>query len=158
MGSNGWAGCGGVVRDDQGRWIAGFSKHIGSGRSFVAEMWGFRDGLVLCSNLNFQCLIVEVDAKITLLNNDYVNIVVSPLLDDCKQLLSRFQQVQVRHCYQQANHCADVMARMGSNQPLDYVLFHNLPVDVLEAFELGSTGAFWDSGAGAGAGAGLGNF
>ena len=94
------------MRDKHGRWIFGFTKHIGSASSFVAEMWGLRDRLVLCRNLNIQCLIVEVDVRVivdAVLNANYVNIVVSPLLDDCRQLLSCFQQVQIRHYYRQAN-------------------------------------------------------
>lgn len=78
------------------------------------------------------------------LNSDYVNIVVSPLLDDCKQLLSCFQQVQIRHCYRQANCCADVMARMGSDQPVDYIVFRSPHEGVLEAFEVNCNGLFFD--------------
>ena len=43
LGSNGRTGCGGVVRDEHGRWLSGFTEHIGSASSFVAEMWGLRD-------------------------------------------------------------------------------------------------------------------
>ena len=32
------AGCGGIVRDDQGEWVAGFSKHVGSTNSFTVEL------------------------------------------------------------------------------------------------------------------------
>ena len=56
------AGCGGIVRDDQGEWVAGFSRHIGSTNSFTAEMWGLREGLILCCNLNIESLVVELDA------------------------------------------------------------------------------------------------
>lgn len=59
MGNNRRAGCGGILRHEHGKWIAGFSKHIRLASSFVAEMRGLRDGLVLCSNLNIQYLIVE---------------------------------------------------------------------------------------------------
>ncbi|XP_065627117.1 uncharacterized protein LOC111989670 [Quercus suber] len=106
--------------------------------AFVAELWGLRDGLILCSNLNILCLIVEVDNSAlvdALLNSEYVNLVVSPLLDDCRLLLSQFHQVQIRHCFRQANRCADVMARMGSVLSLDFPVFLSPPVDALEAFE-----------------------
>ena len=147
LGSNGQAGCGGTVRDEHGRWLAGFSKSIGSASAFVAELWGLRDGLVLCSNLNIQCLLVEVDSNalvLALLNPEYVNLVVSPLLDDCRHLLSCFLQVQIKHCFRQANRCADVMARMGSAHCLDVSVFHSPPVDALEAFEADLNGLFFD--------------
>lgn len=30
----------------------------------------------------------------------------------------KFQQIQVKHCYRQANRCADMLARMGMDQDL----------------------------------------
>ena len=110
-------------------------------------MWGFKDGLVLCSNLNIQCLLVEVDSSalvLALLNPEYVNLVVSPLLDGCRHLLSYFLQVQIRHCFRQANCYADIMARMGLAHCLDFSVFHSPPVDVLEAFEADLNGMFFD--------------
>ena len=88
------AGCGGLVKDDQGDWVAGFSRHIGSANSFTAELWGLHEGLILCCNLNIEFLIVELDAQAVvdvMKNNAYVNNVVSPILDDCRQLVARFQ-------------------------------------------------------------------
>ncbi|KAL0000220.1 hypothetical protein SO802_019822 [Lithocarpus litseifolius] len=113
LGSCGQAGCGGVVRDDQGNWIAGFSRHIGTTNCFVAELWGLRDGLSLCLFLNIPCLVVEVDAKAVvdvLRNYNYDNIVISPIMDDCRQLVSCFQQIQIKHCYRQANRCANYLS------------------------------------------------
>ena len=83
-GSMGLAGCGGVVRDSYGEWISRFSRHIGITNSFVVELWGLRDGLLLCSNLNIPFLIVELDAKSIVeifCNTGYVNDVISPILD-----------------------------------------------------------------------------
>ena len=41
----GMAGCGGVVRNEEGQWVAGFSNRIGITSSFAAEVWGLREGL-----------------------------------------------------------------------------------------------------------------
>ena len=113
LGSMEQASCGGVVRDEHGSWVAGFIRHVGATNSFAAELWGLRDGLVLCSSLNISCLTIEIEAKVivdVLQNSDYVNHIISPILDDCRNLMTRFQQVQVKHCYRHANHCADLMA------------------------------------------------
>jgi hypothetical protein len=32
------AGCGGVLRDEDGRWVQGFSKKIGSTTAYIAEL------------------------------------------------------------------------------------------------------------------------
>jgi len=87
LGGSDRAGYGGLVRDEQGEWVAGFTRHIGSTNSFIAELWGLREDLLLCCNLNIHSLIVEVDAQAVvavLRNNDFVNNVISPILDDCK--------------------------------------------------------------------------
>ena len=94
------------MRDEHGNWVAGFTRHIRATNSFAAELWGLRDGLLLCSKLNISCLIVEIDAKVivdVMKNSTYVNQIISPILDDCRQLMTGFQQVQLKHCYCQAN-------------------------------------------------------
>ena len=132
------AGCGGVVKDEHGNWVVGFTRHVGATNSFAIELWGLRDGLMLCCSLNISYLIVKMNAKVVvdvLQNSDYVNHVISPILDNCRQLMTRFQQVQVKHCYRQANRCVDLMPRLGADQELDYILFTSPPVDLAKAVE-----------------------
>ena len=33
-----WAGCGGVVKDKHGNWVAGFTRHVGASNNFVVEL------------------------------------------------------------------------------------------------------------------------
>ena len=73
-----------MVRDDASRWVMGFSRSIGMTNSFAAELWGLREGLLLCSN-HINALEVKLDAKSivdALGNPSYVNNVISPLLDE----------------------------------------------------------------------------
>ena len=122
------------MRDEHGNWVASFTRHVGATNSFAVELWGLRDGLMLCCSLNIPYLIVEIDAKVVvdvLQNYDYVNHVISPILDDCKQLMTRFQQVQVKHCYR----CANLTARLRVDQELDYILFTSPLVDLAKAME-----------------------
>ena len=80
----------------------GFTKRIGIMNSFIAEMWGLREGLIMCCNLNIASLIVELDARAVMdafSNTQYVNNVIPPLLDDCRLLSSRFSLIQFKHCY-----------------------------------------------------------
>ena len=86
------AGSGGLIRDDQGNWIEGFLRNIGHTNSFLVEIWALRDGLLLCYHMNLLAIIVELDARalVDALNNPaYANTVLSPLFDDCKQLVTR---------------------------------------------------------------------
>ena len=119
VGSSGLAGCGGLIRDENGAWVAGFSRNIGSTTSFAAELWGIRDGLALCYNLNIHSIIVELDAKsiVDVFGNpNFEGNVISPILDDCKQLMMQFHQIQFKHCYREANRCADMLAKVGLDQ------------------------------------------
>ena len=89
-GNPGLVGYGGLIRDDHGNWMAGFAKRIETCTSFVAELWGLRNGLTLCNNLNIPSLIVELDARAIvdiLQNSNYENSTLFPILDDCRQLM-----------------------------------------------------------------------
>ena len=138
MGHQGLAGCGGLVRSADGQWVVGFSKRIGATSSFAAEWWGLREGLQLCWNLNISCLEVEMDAKVivdVVRNPDYVNNINSPILDDCRQLLSKFHQVCFNHCFHKANQCADGLAKKSFRMSTDFLIFDSPPMDILDVFE-----------------------
>ena len=64
------------------------------------------------------------------LNPNYQNRAVLPILEDCRHLLLRFQQVQILHCFRQANCCADMLARMSIEQDVDFISYNCPPVDI----------------------------
>lgn len=85
-----------MVWDKNGKWLAGFSRRIGITTSFIAELWGLREGLILCCNLNISSLVAELDTKVVVdifLNPNYHNTIVLPILDDCRQLVHWFRQI-----------------------------------------------------------------
>ena len=94
--------------------------------------------LKLCGGSWECCLIVELDAKAVVdnfLNPSYQNNVVSPILDDCRHLVLQFCQIQFRHCYHQANRCADMLARMSMDQVAAFNSFDRPPMDVRSILE-----------------------
>ena len=97
----------------------------------------------MCSNLNIPSLIVEMDAKSIVeifCKSGYVNDVISPILDDCRMLITKFQQVQFRHYFHQSNQCADALARLGADQDLNFRIFDSPPVDASVFFEQDTNG------------------
>ena len=68
-------------------------------------------------------------------NTGYVNHVISPILDDCRQLITRFQNVRIKHCFRQVNQCADDLARMSFSLNADSLIFDSPPVDIIDVFE-----------------------
>ena len=142
------AGCGGVVRNDDGHCVAGFSKRIKFTSNFAAKLGGLREGLKLCCTLNIHCLEIEMDAKSivdVLWNADYVNDIISPILDDCRHLLTRFHHVRIKHCFQQANQCADGLARMSYRMSIDFLFYDSSPVDILDVFEGDLNGMYFNN-------------
>ena len=59
----------------------------------------------------------------------------SLILDDCRQLISNLPQVRFSHCHREANRCANKLARIRSSHNLDFVIYDNLPMDLLFVFE-----------------------
>ena len=108
--SLGSAGGGGLIRDEWGNWVLGFSRKIGNVNSFMVETWALRDGLLLCQHLNLNAVIIELDAKklVDALNNPlYSNFVISRLFEDYKQLAAQISHVSIKHSYRECNRCAD---------------------------------------------------
>ena len=145
LGSPGLAGGGGIIKDCHGEWISGFERSIGFTTSFAAEFWALRDGLMLCLNLGITAVEVEVDASsiVSLLANaTETNSEIDSLVDDCRDMLKRIPQAQVKHCYSESNKCADRLARLGTDMEENFVVFDVPPhviVSLLMLDKLGMT-------------------
>lgn len=144
-GNPGPAGCGSLIRNEKGEWIVGFARKIGVTNNFIAELWGLRDGLIQCPTLSLSAVEIEINAKAIvklLANPSYYNHVVSPLVDDCRSLLSHIPQTRIKHCYQEANRCTDVLARLGITQVEDFRLFSSPPMDAIHALSSNANGLY----------------
>ena len=142
-GNPGQVGCGGLIRSENGDWLGGFSRSIGCTSSFMAELWGLRDGLNLYYDMHLSAVDVQLDAKAIvqlLANSSSANFSVLPLLEDCRHLISQIGQVRISHCFREANSCADFLARLGSHQDSSFVLFHDPPVGLLDLLSLDGAG------------------
>ena len=113
--------------------------------SFAAELWGLRDGILQCLNLQLPAVEIEIDAKsiVELLNNPRAaERVVSTLVDDCRYLISQLPRVRVKHCVREANRCADELARLGSKQENDFLVFRSPPMDVWDLLKADANGLY----------------
>ena len=76
-------------------------------------------------------IIIELDALsvVLLLNNNTTNLTLEPLLNDCRNLVREFPNMQIKHIYREANQCADAMVKIGASNVNSFVVFlHPLPV------------------------------
>ena len=63
-GNPGLAGCGGIIHDEEARWIGGFTCNLGICGPFMAKMWGSFYGLKLAWELGFRSILLESDSKL----------------------------------------------------------------------------------------------
>ena len=96
---------GGLFRDHEGNWVKGYVRGIGHINSFMAELWALRDRLNIAREMGVSNLIIELDALsiVLLMNNEAENIVIEPLLSDCKSLSKQIPNKRVLHVYREAN-------------------------------------------------------
>ena len=138
--SRGLAGGGGLLRDSNGNWIHGFACFLGNCSSTIAELWALKDGLSLALSLGFSLISIELDAEMVVLllkNPSTVNLVMEPLLSDCRNLLQLFDNPVMQHVYREANQCADALATLGLNLHVPFMDFVHPPpvVETLLAFD-----------------------
>ena len=94
------------------------------------------DGLNLAIQLGIQQTDVELDAKVIedlLKSNKKPNTAYSPLLSDCRLLLTMVPQVRVAHVFREANKCADLLAKKGCSLQDDFVQFDSPPSSDFES-------------------------
>ncbi|GLU24096.1 hypothetical protein SLE2022_400600 [Rubroshorea leprosula] len=130
---SGKAAAGGLIRDHNGRWVHGFAVNVGLTTSFLAELWGCREGLKLAHSLGIQQLVLEMDSllAIQLIQNRQVSAgPASVLLTDIFVLIDFFSSCLVQHTLREGNLAADFMASMGHELTLGTTPFPTPPVDI----------------------------
>ncbi|GAV83710.1 RVT_3 domain-containing protein [Cephalotus follicularis] len=65
-GNPGNLGAGGLIRDNSGNWVLGFTCFIGVCFSIQAKLWGLREGLKLALNMHIENPLVETDSQLSI--------------------------------------------------------------------------------------------
>ena len=69
---------------------------------------------------------------VILMNNESKNLLMEPLLIDCRNFLNEFPNKCVIHAFREANQCVDALAKLGSQSLYNFAVFCN-PPPVMEA-------------------------
>lgn len=115
--------------------------------SVAAELWALRDGTSLCISLSLLAVEFEFGAKLVVDPLSQANDPSSAndaILADCREGLKHISFVKIQHCYREANKCADALARRGVNLYQDFVIFLDLPVDVLLLLNLDASSLLYE--------------
>ncbi|KAF7813020.1 reverse transcriptase [Senna tora] len=129
-------GSGGIIRDDKGNHIISFSHYHGTGNVIIAELWALQLGIKLGVNLGLQKLEIESDsnAVIHLMENQNLpnTSAFFPVINNCRFLLQSLPEWEIRHCYREANKCADALANHGRISKLQNSVKNDPPALILD--------------------------
>ncbi|KAI5336413.1 hypothetical protein L3X38_015680 [Prunus dulcis] len=108
--ASGCIAAGGIIRNYEGSWIAGFSANLGHGEVLVAEAWALYYGLNLAWQMGLRQITVNSDSALVvdMINGEWVDS--HPM---------------------ETNFAADFLAKMGHHKELGY---HELssPPDLMQ--------------------------
>ncbi|KAJ1379445.1 Ribonuclease H domain [Sesbania bispinosa] len=138
-------GFGGVIRNDSGDWIIGFSGNGGTGYILKAELLAIFHGLSLSWDRGYRKIICESDsleaAKLigsATMSSFHEHAI---LLANIIALLQRDWTVYVKHTYREANFAADFFAKLGVEQSEAFKVWTTPPAGVSLALLSDASGA-----------------
>ncbi|CAN1128422.1 Putative ribonuclease H protein At1g65750, partial [Linum perenne] len=111
---------GGLIRDDQGRFVQVFTANIGNCSITRAELRAIVQWLQMAWSIGIRKLIVQSDsmASISILHNDDTAHQHAALVAEFRELSSRKWFVSFVHVYREANCGADYLANLGHSVSL----------------------------------------
>jgi ribonuclease HI len=127
---NNIAGCGGIIRGNQGEWIGGFAKGIGDCSPFIAELWGVFEGLSLAWRLGFRKIELHIDsvAVVQVISTGKLSSKTGwSLVMNIQKLLDLEWEVKIAHVYREANQCADALATAGCQLDREIIFYEDCP-------------------------------
>nr|AID60103.1 hypothetical protein [Brassica napus] len=132
-GNPGLATAGGALRDEEGKWIGGFSLNIGICSAPLAELWGVYYGLCIAWDKGIRKLEVEVDSKSVvgfLKTGIHDSHPLSFLVRLCYGFVSRDWIVNFSHVYRETNRLADGLANYAFSLQFGLHFFDSVPEHV----------------------------
>lgn len=122
--------CEGVLRDENGRWLGGYSEFLGCCTMFTAEMRGLFKGLKLTISLGYQRVEVNVDflMVVQVINNECsVNRDKLSIVSQIKKLMAKLEDVRVLRAYKEINKCVNVLVGLSCVSSSDTVFYMSAP-------------------------------
>lgn len=123
-------GAGAILRDERGQWISATSHRLPGITSAAAELWPVFDGLNMSWDLNFKNVILKSDATwiVHLMTNSVTtDMLLSPFIINCRNLLAKLWTVLVRHTFREGNQVTDSVAKAAVAQESVLTVYLNPP-------------------------------
>lgn len=127
----GKAGLGGVIRDEQVGTIMAFSIPFNAENHNIVEAQAAWIGTNWCIQNGFSQATLELDSLYfveVLHKESATNYKLSQIVNKIREAINNFN-IQISHCYREANQLADCLAKMAGNtqQPSYFYSIHQLP-------------------------------
>jgi len=146
-GNLGPEGAGGVLRNDKGEWMTGFSEYLGHCSAMKAELKAVLRGLNIAKDMGVEKLWLRIDSRVLL---DMLTTQKNRhpeyhfLVHSCKLLLDRTEwEVQITHCFRETNQVADILAHIGTTGSLGVRMYHDPPREIQDALYADRMGILW---------------
>lgn len=138
------ASCGGVVRDELGNWLLGFSWKIHACSPLAAELLAVKHGLMLCRDYDIDKVIVETDAKGLKSMLDDPSVAANHFLGnidaDITELLSRDWTVTFTWASRTVNKVAHQLAELALSMDEEKKIFMQPPDRIRLVYEMDQVG------------------
>lgn len=98
------ASCGGLIRNNKGEWICGFTRAVGDVPIVLAEMMAIKTGLEVAFQLGFNKIILYSDSLnvINMILRDYVvDHFWRTDINDIRDLIYSNREVEIHHAYRE---------------------------------------------------------
>lgn len=111
------------VRDEYGRWVAAFTKHVPYATSALhVILEACRSGMVMAVNQGWSDIVLESTCMqlVTAMENaceDWSEL--GQVVEDCKASLNAFKSIAFRHIFSEVNGVATRLAPLASFSALD---------------------------------------
>ncbi|KAJ1433963.1 Ribonuclease H domain [Sesbania bispinosa] len=138
-----WAGCGGVVRGADGKWMLGFSMNLGKGSVLLTELRAIEMALRIAWNNRFTNVCVESDS-LTAISLIQKGITSSHPFANILKMIQMWNQkdwrIKFSHTFREGNRIADWLANSAHSRPLGLLLIIEPPRECLDLIWQDSVG------------------
>jgi len=114
----GRSGFGGLIRNNNGDWLLGFSGFCSITSCLAAELYAIFHGLRIAYDAGHMNIILESDSRMTfdlIMSDVQAHHPHAPLISQIVQLQHRDWIVNFHHTLRQGNECADWLAKHGTS-------------------------------------------
>jgi ribonuclease HI len=140
------SGYGGVLRNNAGLFISGFSGFIPNSTDILlAELTAIQQGLNMVIGLNMNDIMCYLDSlfAVNLINNNTPSFhIYASQIQNIKELLLG-QNISLHHTLREGNQCADFFAKLGANSDALHVVHQSPLADLLPLIRADAIGTLF---------------